>query len=1062
LTGRLDVKALEGSLNEIVRRHEALRTTFTTIDSQPMQVIAPQLPLTMSVLDLSRLPIDERAVEARRLREEALRPFDLERGPLVRASLLRLAEDEHLLLLTMHHIVSDGWSLGVLIHEMATLYEGFVAGQTPSLPELPIQYADFAVWQRQWLSGEVLERQLAYWEEQLGGSPAVLELPTDRPRPAVQTNQGSFLTCEIGKELTEALKELSRREGVSLYMLLLAAFKTLLARYAGQEQVVVGTPIANRNWIDIENLIGFFVNTLVLRTDLSGNPPFRELLKRIREVTLGAFAHQDVPFEKLVEELQPERDTSRTPLFQVMFSLQNAPMPSLELSHVTMTLLQDESTTAQFDLTLDVTERPHGMECLLEYNTDIFEHSTAQRILTHFSNLLESIADNPQQRLRELPLLTEAERRKILVQWNDTAHDYPHERCIHQLFEEQVERTPQAAALVFSDERITYAELNHRANQLGHYLRQIGVRPETRVGILLKRSVEMPVALLAILKAGGAYVPFDPSYPPERLRYMLEDSDVSVLLTQECLLAGLPAHRARLICLDAESASMAEHSAQNMQSGANASNLAYLVYTSGSTGRPKGILIEHRSLVNASYAFINNHRMTEGDRLLQFASLSFDVAAEEFFAAWLSGGCAVMRPEQVVGSYAEFVTLLQREKVTVVNLPASYWLEWLTALADCGGEMPESLRLVIVGNEKTLEGMLQKWRRLIGESVEWSNAYGPSETTITASNYEPSSNGWAREEKSTVPIGRPVMNVEVYVLDAAQQLVPVDVAGELYIGGAGVARGYHKQAAQTAERFIPHPYSRKGGERLYRTGDAARYRADGNVEFLGRVDEQVKIRGFRVEVGEVEAVLAQHASVRESVVLAREDGRGGHRLVAYVVGSNGELRTEELRSYLKQKLLEYMVPSSFVMMEALPLTPNGKVDRRALPEADHARTDADEVYVEPRSAMERTIANIWQEVLKLEKVGVNDNFFGLGGHSLLLVRAHSKVSEALRVKLSMMEMFKYPTISALAEHLSEQRDSTTAPPQTRNQAGTRIEALNRQRQLRQRANQRQQVERDDG
>ncbi len=1064
LTGRLDVKALEDSLNEIVRRHEALRTTFTTIDSQPMQVIAPHLSLTLAVLDLSQLPLDKRAVETRRLREEALRPFDLEKGPLVRARLLRLAEDEHLLLLTMHHIVSDGWSLGVFIRELATLYEGFVIGKAPTLPELPIQYADFAVWQRQWLSGEILESQLAYWKEQLGGSPAMLELPTDRPRPAVQTNQGSFLICEIGKELTEALKELSRRDGASLYMLLLAAFKTLLARYAEQEQVVVGTPIANRNWIDIENLIGFFVNTLVLRTDLSGNPPFRELLKRIREVTLGAFAHQDVPFEKLVEELQPERDTSRTPLFQVMFSLQNAPMPSLELSGVTMTLLQDESTTAQFDLTLDVTERPQGLECLLEYNTDIFEHSTAQRILTHYSNLLESIADNPQQRLRELPLLTEAERRQILVQWNDTARDYPREHSVHQLFEEQAERTPEATALVFADERLTYAELNRRANQLAHYLRQLDVRPETRVGILLKRSVEMPIAVLGILKAGGAYVAFDPSYPQERLRYMIEDADVSVLLTQESLLADLPEHGARLVCLDYEWAVIAEHDGQNDQSEVDAANIAYLVYTSGSTGRPKGILIEHRSLVNASYAFINNHRMTDNDRLLQFASLSFDVAAEEFFAAWLSGGCAVMRPEQVVGSYAEFATLLQREEVTVVNLPASFWLEWLTVLAEKGGELPESLRLVIVGNEKTMEATLAKWQRLIGERVEWSNAYGPSETTITASNYEPSGhgNGWAREEKSTVPIGRPVMNVEMYVLDAAQQLVPVDVVGELYIGGAGVARGYHKQAAQTAERFIPNPYSRKGGERLYRTGDAARYRADGNVEFLGRVDEQVKIRGFRVEVGEVEAVLAQHGSVRESVVLAREDERGGHRLVAYVVSNNGEVSTEELRSYLKQKLAEYMVPSSFVMLQSLPLTPNGKVDRRALPETEGVGTEAVEVYIAPRSAMERTIANIWQEVLKLEKVGVNDNFFGLGGHSLLLVRAHSKVSEVLRVKLSMMEMFKYPTISALAEHLSEQRDSTSAASPPRNQAGTRIEALNRQRQLRQRANQRQQVERHHG
>jgi amino acid adenylation domain-containing protein len=1058
LTGRLDVKALEESLNEIVRRHEALRTTFTTIDGQPMQVISPQLPLSIPVLDLSRLPAQEHALEVRRLREEALRPFDLERGPLVRASLLRLAEDEHLLLLAMHHIVSDGWSLGVLIGELATLYESFVAGQAPSLPELPIQYADFAVWQRQWLSGKVLEDQLAYWKAQLDGSPALLELPTDRPRPVVPSNLGSFVICEIGRELTETLKELSRREGVSLYMLLLAAFKTLLARYAGQEQIVVGTPIANRNWIDIENLIGFFVNTLVLRTDLSGNPPFRELLMQIREVTLGAFAHQDVPFEKLVEELQPERDINRTPLFQVMFSLQNAPMPSLELSQVTMTLLQDDSTTAQFDLTLDVTERPQGLECLLEYNLDIFEPATARRMLVHFANLLESIAANPQQRLLELPLLTEAERQQILVEWNDTAREYPRGRSVHQLFEEQVERTPQATAVVFGDERITYAELNQRANQLANHLRQIGVRPETRVGILLKRSVEMPVALLAVLKAGGAYVAFDPSYPADRLRYMIEDSDVSVLLTQECLLAGLPAgisSSARVVCLDVERAAIAAQQTQNVESGANAANLAYLVYTSGSTGRPKGILIEHRSLVNASYAFINNHRMTAGDRILQFASLSFDVSAEEFFAAWLSGGCAVMRPAEVVGTHAEFVALLQRERVTVVNLPASFWLEWLTSVADHAGEIPESLRLVIVGNEKSLEGTLAKWQRVVGERVEWSNAYGPSETTITASNYEPSGAGWAREEKSTVPIGRPVMNVEMYVLDVAQQLVPVGVAGELYIGGAGVARGYHKQAAQTAEVFIPHPYSGKSGERLYRTGDAARFRADGNIEFLGRVDEQVKIRGFRVEVGEVEAVLAQHTDVRESVVLAREDGRGGQQLVAYVVGSNGELRTDELRSFLKQKLVDYMVPASFVIMEALPLTPNGKVDRRALPDANGERTEADEAYVEPRSVMERTIANIWQEVLKLEKVGVNDNFFGLGGHSLLLVRTHSKVSEVLQVKLSMIEMFKYPTISALAEHLSGQRGPAPVAQPARNQAETRIEALNRQRQLRQRVNKRQ-------
>ncbi|HXQ70531.1 MAG TPA: non-ribosomal peptide synthetase, partial [Pyrinomonadaceae bacterium] len=502
--------------------------------------------------------------------------------------------------------------------------------------------------------------------------------------------------------------------------------------------------------------------------------------------------------------------------------------------------------------------------------------------------------------------------------------------------------------------------------------------------------------------------------------------------------------------------SIVEQAAQNVQSDINASNLAYLVYTSGSTGRPKGILVQHSSVVNAVYGFINNHRMTERDRLLQFASLSFDVSAEEFFATWFTGGCAVMRSDQTLSSFAEFTTLLQRENISIANLPASFWLEWLTMLADQGGEVPKSVRRVIVGNEKSLEETLAKWQRLIGPTVEWRNAYGPSETTISASNYEPSSTGATRDGKSAVPIGRPVNNVQMYVLDRAQQIVPTGVAGELYVGGDGVARGYHKQPTQTAERFLPNPYGRKSGERFYQSGDAARFRTDGNIEFLGRVDEQVKIRGFRIEPGEIEAVLAQHASVRESVVVAGDDGRGGQRLIAYVVSNNGGLRTDELREFLQQRLTEYMTPSCFVMMETLPRTPNGKVDRRALPNAPATGTDANETYIAPRSAIERSIANIWQEVLKVEKVGINDNFFGLGGHSLLLVRAQSKVSDALKVKVSMVEMFKYPTISALAEHLSKQRSSPIpASPPARNQAETREEALNRQRQLRRMVNRKQ-------
>ena len=866
----------------------------------------------------------------------------------------------------------------------------------------------------------------------------------------MQSYRGASLTHLIDLGLTGRLKALARRESVTPYMFLLAVFKTLLGRYTGQDDIVVGTPVANRNRTELEPLVGFFVNTLVLRTDLSGDPTFRELLGRVRDVTLGAFAHQDVPFEKLVEELQPERDTSRTPLFQVMFSLQNAPLPPMRMGDIEISLLDDETEVSPFDLSFDVTERADGLLCTLEYNTDLFDGATVRRMLKHFAVLLDAAVTDPSASLSALPLLTDEERHQLLFEWNETRRDFPRDRCVHELFEEQAARAPEAVALVCGGERLTYAELNARANRLAHHLRACGVGTETRVGILLERSVEMAVALLAILKAGGGYVAFDPSYPAERLRYMLEDSGVTLLLTQQNVMPN--DFQVRPIFLDVERDAIAERDTQNVQSGADPSNIVYLVYTSGSTGRPKGIVIEHRSLVNAAYGFINNHRMTERDRLLQFASLSFDVAAEEFFSAWLSGGCIVMRPEAVM-SYADFVSLLQREEVTIVNLPASFWLEWLTAMNDKGLEIPSTLRRVIVGNEKTLEETLAKWQRTVGQQVEWCNAYGPSETTITVSNYEPATTSSAREEKSVVPIGRPSLNAELYVLDPAQQLVPTGVAGELYIGGAGLARGYHNQPAQTAERFIPHPYSQNAGERLYRTGDLARYRADGNIEFLGRVDEQVKIRGFRIEVGEVEAVLAQHAGVRESVVVAREDDRGSTRLVAYVVANNGDLQTAELRNYMEQRLPEYMLPSAIVRLEVFPLTPNGKLDRKALPAPDGAGCEADGPYVAPRSELERLIADVWREVLGVERVGVRDNFFNLGGHSLLLIRVNNRLREALQMELPVVELFKYPTVSALAEHLS--RSGGKAQPRAAARAGRsesegRAASLSRQRELRRR------------
>ena len=1049
LRGPLQVAALERSVNEIISRHEVLRTTFAEIEGRPVQIAAPRLTLSIPVEDLSRLPEVERAERvkrtAARLREQ---PFDFALGPLVGAALVRLAEEEYHFWFLMHHIVSDGWSIGVLLKELSAAYEAFAAGRQPELPKLPIQYADFAVWQREWLQGDTLRRQMKYWKERLSKVP-MLELPTDRPRPPVQSYRGASLTHLIDLGLTGRLKALARRESVTPYMFLLAVFKTLLGRYTRQDDIVVGTPVANRNRTELEPLIGFFVNTLVLCTDLSGDPTFRELLGRVRDVTLGAFAHQDVPFEKLVEELQPERDTSRTPLFQVMFSLQNAPLPPLRMGDIEISLLDDETEVSPFDLSFDVTERADGLLCTLEYNTDLFDGATVRRMLKHFAVLLDAAVTDPSASLSALPLLTDEERHELLFQWNETRRDFPRDRCVHELFEEQVARAPEAVALVCGGERLTYAELNARANRLARHLRACGVGAEARVGILLERSVEMAVALLAILKAGGGYVAFDPSYPAERLRYMLEDSGVTLLLTQQNVMPN--DFQGRPIFLDAERDAIAERDTQNVQSGADPSNIVYLVYTSGSTGRPKGIVIEHRSLVNAAYGFINNHRMTERDRLLQFASLSFDVAAEEFVSAWLSGGCIVMRPEAVM-SYADFVSLLQREEVTIVNLPASFWLEWLTAMNDKGLEMPSTLRRVIVGNEKTLEESLAKWQRTVGQQVEWCNAYGPSETTITVSNYEPATTNSAREEKSVVPIGRPSLNAELYVLDPAQQLVPTGVAGELYIGGAGLARGYHNQPAQTAERFIPHPYSQNAGERLYRTGDLARYRADGNIEFLGRVDEQVKIRGFRIEVGEVEAVLAQHAGVRESVVVAREDDRGSTHLVAYVVANNGDLQTAELRNYMKQRLPEYMLPSAIVRLEVFPLTPNGKLDRRALPAPNGAGGEADGPYVAPRSELERLIADVWREALGVERVGVRDNFFNLGGHSLLLIRVNNRLREALQMELPVVELFKYPTVSALAEHLS--RSGGKAQPWAaraeRSESEGRAASLSRQRELRRR------------
>lgn len=1043
LEGSLNVTALTQSLNEIVCRHEVLRVNFTTIHRQPFQIISPILTLALPIVDLQLLSKDKLKAEVQRLvTEEQARPFDLANDPLVRVTLLQLDEAQYVLLFTMHHIVCDQWSFGVIIREIVALYKAFFRDKPSSLPELPIQYIDFAIWQRQWLQGEVLEAQVSYWKQQLSGAPALLELPTDHPRPPIQTNRGAKQSLVLSKSLAEALRVLSQQEKATLFMTLLAAFQTLLYRYTSQDNIVVGTTISGRNRAEIEGLIGFFVNTLVIRTDLSGTPSFREILNRIREVALGAYTNQDLPFEQLVEKLQPKRNLSHTPLFQVMFQLHNTPTTTLELPGLTLSPLEFDKETAKFDLTLSMVEIKQGLIGTLEYNTDLFNAATITQMLGHFQSLLEGIVVNPDQQISKLPILSEAERQQLLVEWNNTQADYPIKQCIHNLFEAQVERaslTPDAIAVVFEDQQLTYRELNQRANQLAHHLRSLGVGPEVLVGICMERSLEMMVGLLGILKAGGAYVPLDSAYPQERLALILEDAKPLVLLTQKHLVAELPKHRAKVVCIDADWEIHTFSSAQeNPISSVTAENLAYVIYTSGSTGTPKGVLITHQALVNHTIAAAKAYQLQPEDRILQFASISFDVAAEELFPSWLSGSTVVIRPNRIL-AFANFLQFLEQEKLTVLNLPTAYWHDWVSDLAQTEAPLPSTLRLVIVGTEQTLPEKLALWEKLVGDlyhklpgghlRIRWLNAYGPTEATIGATIYEPLEPTTCQENQSIyrVPVGRPIANTQIYLLDKHLNPTPSGVPGELYISGVGIARGYLNRPELTAEKFIPNPFNDKSGTHLYKTGDLARYLPNGDIELLGRIDHQVKIRGFRIELGEIESKLKQHAKVREAVVVDREDEEGDKRLVAYVSPHFEQTLTlTELRSFLQEKLPQYMVPSAFIVLPALPLLSNGKLDRHSLPAPETLRPEIEVAYVMPQTEVEQKIATVWQNALNIENIGIHDNFFELGGHSLLMVKVHTQLREISKTDLLLLDLFRYPTISSLAEFFN-QTDNQTSP-----------------------------------
>ncbi|HEX8128490.1 MAG TPA: amino acid adenylation domain-containing protein [Pyrinomonadaceae bacterium] len=1047
IKGQLHVPTLVAALNEIVKRHEILRTTLVEDEGRLLQVVSPAATLELPLVSLEDLPEerDRQLAAARLAREDAQRPFNLSEDMLLRTTLVRLGAEDHRLILTMHHIVTDGWSMGILLRELIALYQAFSAGRPSPLPELAVQYADFSQWQQDWLCGEVLETELSYWREQLAAAPPALVLPTDRPRPATQSFSGATHRFQLDEALARELVALSRREGATLFMTLLAAFNVLLARYSGQDDILVGTPVANRNRVEVEHLIGFFVNTLVLRTRLEDGLSFRRLVRQVREVCLGAYAHQEVPFEKLVEELHPERSLSHHPLFQVMFTADHAPAEEAPPEGLTLGLIGTNDETAKFDLTFSFTESDQGLSGAIEYNTDLFDAATVARMSNHFRQLLEAIIDNPDMPVSRLPLLAEDEQRQLLVEWNDTAATYPDALCVHQLFKAQAARTPEQIAVIADDEQLSYAELDERSDKLAHYLRGVGVAPEVTVAVCMPRSAGMVVALLGILKAGGTYVPLDPQYPRERLIFMLEDADTAVLLMHKSLshlFEGDVTDRRKLVCVDTDwdtiVCRMDDALANDVELMRNEwqtlpapspDNAAYIIYTSGSTGRPKGVPVTHRALVNHNFAVSAYYELEARDRVLHFSSITFDVAAEELFPTLLIGASVVLRADDVARSIAEFKRFVRRHEVTVVNLPTPFWHEWVAAMGGGERSLPETLRLVVIGSDRASVDHYATWQRVVGERIRLVNAYGPTEATITATAYEAARPGDDHIADS-VPIGRPLANMEIYVLDGHLQPVPTGVTGEIYIGGTGLARGYLNRTDLTAERFIPHPFSTVAGARLYKTGDCGRYLPDGTLKIVGRVDEQVKVRGYRIELSEIEAVLGMHPAIKETVVLASETAAGDRRVVAYVVADQTEtsISADDLRTYMKEKLPEYMVPSAFVLLDELPLTPNGKVDRRALPAPDLDRAEAGGSFIAPRDFLEQPLIKIWENVLGVKPIGVTDNFFDLGGHSLLALRLMGEIQQQFGRELPLAILFEQPTVEHLARALQQQFETLPHSP----------------------------------
>lgn len=1013
MQGALNVEALEYALQSIVERHEILRTTYREVDGQPLQFVADRAVVPLQRIDLSALEAQERENEANRiLVEEGRHKFDLATDVMLRALLLRLSENHHILLLVSHHIASDGQSKASLFRELKEFYLAHCANRPAQLPELPIQYGDFAGWQREWMQGNVLQKHLEYWKSQLAGAPTLLELPTDRPRPARQSFEGArqFLRCPDG--MLESFKALSRSQGTTLFMTMLAAFGTLLYRWSGQEDMLIGTPVSGRNRTELESLIGYFSNSVVLRIALHGDPTFRELMQRVKNMSLAAYSHQDLPFEKLVVELQPDRDLSYSPLYQVMFSVGEQKDLGLDLPGLEITPIIVDRKIAKFDMTLGMTEFRSDLMCNIEYCSALFEAGTMQRLANHFQNLLQGIMRDPDQRISALPMLSDSDRQQMIFHWNDTARNYQPVQAVHRLFEAQAEAHPDSIAVVCEDKNLTYDQLNARANQLAHFLKQRGVGPEVPVAICVDRSLEMIVGVLGILKAGGAYVPLDGAYARERLPVILEDTKCPLLLTQEHIAAQISPATAHVICLDRDWPAIASASTANPGDVGTVESLAYIVYTSGSTGVPKGVMVTHGNLLNAYQAWEEAYELRHKDSShLQMANFSFDVFSGDLVRALCSGGKLVICPTEILLDPASLYALMLAERVDCAEFVPAV-LRGLLSYVEGINQKLDFMRVLIAGSDTWTTAEYRKVLNLCGPDTRLINSYGVAEATIDTTYFETRTTSQLRSE-GFVPIGKPFANMQVHILDRHLQPAPIGVNGTVFIGGAGVARGYLNRPDLTAQKFVPNPFSGLPGDRLYNTGDQGRYRPDGNIEFLGRTDNQVKIRGFRVELGEIETVLGRYPGVRQAVVIARELSPGDMRLLAYVIPS-APFAIDDVRAFLKDKLPAYMLPSRFVQVKEFPLNTNGKIDRNALPAPGPDTDEQGRQFTAPRNETEAQLASIWGEVLQLKSISVHDNFFTLGGHSLLAIQVISRVRSKFAIELPLRSLFENPTIAELS------------------------------------------------